>query len=739
MKRNFTGDITGGATSALFGLPGNIVFGLIAFAPLGDAYAGLGITAAMYSSVFVCLITSLFSNAPGMISGPRASTVLIFAAVISQTGVIKQISTLTATDAAVLLAVPFLVVVIGGMIQVLIGLFRLGNLTKYIPFPVLAGILNGTVLVIVTNQVWPFLGIEKKASLLELWPLLPTALPLNILLCIFTILLMYFSPRILPKIPAALVAILVGSLVYYLVGSLGFAGMMGPAMGRVEFLLPNAAYGSEMVSALFKGIHAEILPGLVVAGITLAVLNSVGTLLCVLSIQNYNNIRPDNNRLMIAEGLGNMTSACFGGLAGSGFLLRSKINYDSGGRTRMSGVYHSLFILIGFAFFAPLIGKIPKAVMTGIILVSILSIFDKWSIALFKKFLSGKAKERKRSLGNLLVVLLVMMLFVFYHPVAAVALGILLSVVLFMIEMGKSLIRREYQATAVHSKMYRTAKLMDLLKKHGQKIAIMELEGPIFFGTADLLATAIENRTAQGAKWIILDMKRVKTIDGTGARIIARDVHKLRRENRSVALSYVQKGSAAWQSLNDAGLFRNDLEPILFRDTDMALEYCEERLLDDVSPERGTQGAFPLHAFDILKALTARELEIFSSYLQRQRFDTGEIVFRQGDRDNAVYFIVNGAVDVTIDIIVSGMKQKKRLQTLSVGTVFGEMALIDRKRRSADVEVREPLTAMRMRLDQFEKMAEEHPKVAIRVLTGISRVLSERLRSSHDMILELEM
>ena len=122
-----TGDIAGGATSALFGLPGNIVFGLIAFGPLGDAYAGIGIAAAMYSTVFVCLITSVFGNATGMISGPKASTVLIFAAVITQAGIVQQASALSSINVAVLLAAPFLVVVMSGMIQVTVGLLRLGD------------------------------------------------------------------------------------------------------------------------------------------------------------------------------------------------------------------------------------------------------------------------------------------------------------------------------------------------------------------------------------------------------------------------------------------------------------------------------------------------------------------------------------------------------------------------------------------------------------------------------------
>jgi len=732
-----TGDIAGGASTAVYGLPGNIVFGLIAFAPLGDAYAGIGIMAAMYGTAIVCLLTSILGKAPGMISGPNAATSLIFASVITQTGILPHMAGQPAQNAAVLAALPFLAVLLSGILQVLLGLLRIGNIVKYIPHPVLAGILNGTVILIFLNQVWPLLGIENQASLLELWHMMPRALPLNTALAFFAGLIMYASPKVLPKIPGALVAIPLGSVLYHLLEKTGLAGMMGPVMGQVDFLPPSLDFARGMVSSVLDGV--PMLAELLAAAATIAILNSLNTLLAVSAIQDHIHIRPENNRLMIAEGIGNMTSACLGGLSGAGYVLRSRMNNKAGGRTNLSGIIYALVVFGCIAFLSPLIGMIPKAVMTGVILIALASIFDKWSLALFKKFISGDPETRKHLAGSVCAVLLVMGICIFFNPVAAVLSGILLSVMLFIIEMNKSLIRREYRANTVHSKVFRYETYMDLLRQHGNRIAVMELEGPIFFGSANLLESKIEALGTDGADWILLDMKRVSNLDESGVRIIARTIQRMAEENRIVGISYARNGSYLRQSLQDAAPSEKVAGRIFFRDTEVALEYFEDILLDDVCPERISKTEFHLSSFSILQGLTARQIDIISTFLTFERFRKQEIVFRQGEQGTALYFIVSGSVDISLNITVDGVSEKKRLQIISAGTIFGEMALIDRQPRSAEVTARENLTCLKMDLDRFDEMTTRHPSIAIRVLTGISATLSERLRSSHALISELEM
>ena len=742
MKRNkfkqITGDITGGASTAIFGLPGNIVFGLIAFAPLGGSYSGVGIMAAMYGTIFVCLSSSLLGGSPGMISGPKAATSLIFAAMITQAGLLPHSGGEALPAASILLALPLLAVMFSGIIQILLGMLRIGNIIKYIPHPVLAGILNGSVLLIFISQIFPFLGIERQTDLMELPYLLPDIRPLNAVLVLLTALIMYVSPRVIPRVPGALVAIFLGTIMYHLLEKAGLAGMLGPVMGQVEFMAPSLEFTIELISAVPETLPV-MAPALLSAAATIAILNSVDTMLAVSSIQNYSAIRPDNNRLMIAEGMGNIASACFGGLAGSGYVLRSRINYDAGGRTNLSGIIYALVVFICIAFFSPLIGKIPKAVMTGVILMASISIIDQWSLALFKKFVFGDSETRKSSAGNICVLLLVMGICIFYHPVAAVLAGVILSIFLIMIEMSKSLIRREYRANTIHSKAYRHETYMDLLCRHGKRIAVLELEGPIFFGSSDLLAAKIEALAADGVDWILLDLKRVSALDDSGARIIVRTITFMAGKNITIGMSSIREGTFIWQALRDAGLTENQADKMFFRDADASLEYFEDCLLDDVGPKLMTEIEFQISSFKILQGLSPRQTEIFSSFLTCEQFSKQETVFQQGDKGNAIYFIVSGSADITLNITDDdGILQKKRLQRQSAGTIFGEMALIDGRARSADVTAGENLTCFKMNLDRFKEMTVHHPDIAIQVLTGISASLSERIRLSNTMISELE-
>ena len=163
---NAKSDLSGAIASATMALPGNIIYGLIAFAPLGSEYAGQGILAGLYASVFAGFFAAVFGGAEGTISGPRAPTALVFGSFMGQ----LLASEAFTGDPASVVALGFFVLFLSGVFQVVFGVFRLGGVVKFISYPVIAGIMNGTVIVLLIGAVGEFLGIPKDYSNLSQLP-----------------------------------------------------------------------------------------------------------------------------------------------------------------------------------------------------------------------------------------------------------------------------------------------------------------------------------------------------------------------------------------------------------------------------------------------------------------------------------------------------------------------------------------------------------------------------------------
>ena len=323
-----------------------------------------------------------------------------------------------------------------------------------------------------------------------------------------------------------------------------------------------------------------------------------------------------------------------------------------------------------------------------------------------------------------------------FNLIVAVGLGLGLSILMFVVKMSTSVVRRSYRGSIFHSKNQRDEKLIELLHQHGDRICVLELEGSIFFGSAENLANEIDRLSQEGASYIILDMKRLKEIDSTGARILQQIYRQLKNQQKHLAISYLKKESLLWQFLKDMGEIRIIGEENLFPDTDLALEYFEDRLLDEITGARPYDKETPLSDLQALQGLGIEEFTVLERFLKREQYHKGETVFKEGDKDNALYFITKGSADVTITL--PDTSHKKRLQSFSSGTVFGEMALLDAKLRSANVEAKEDLVCYKLTKDGFIQLKEVYPQISATILINISRIMASRLRLANDMVMELE-
>jgi len=333
----------------------------------------------------------------------------------------------------------------------------------------------------------------------------------------------------------------------------------------------------------------------------------------------------------------------------------------------------------------------------------------------------------------------------------SVGVGMAVSLAFFLLRMSRSPIRRHYSAAALAMHVQDDAERLAFIRNHGQDISIIELSGVLFFGSVAALQRQVEGVIAQGMRYVVLDLKRVIDLDLTAARVIERLHVDLDRAGGRLILAYLdperRRGPSRqfegeerrlhatprhlWRVLDQAGTLHPLDDSQLTPDLDTALLACEQHFLG----ERRDSGQAPPSSA-ILSGLDRQSMRRLRPYLSRRRFVAGDLIFRQGDPPDSIYFVASGRVDVTIDL--PRTDRKLRVRTLARGAIFGEMAIIDPKPRSASVTATEPGVCYRLSAGDFERLKQSEADIAFRLLENTGRIFVERLRASNLMVAELE-
>jgi len=337
---------------------------------------------------------------------------------------------------------------------------------------------------------------------------------------------------------------------------------------------------------------------------------------------------------------------------------------------------------------------------------------------------------------DLLVALLVAASILVFDPVVGVAMGVTVAVLFFIVRMSRSVVRRTYRGDAVRSRKARDPKLTELLAAHGRRIVVFELEGPIFFGTAEGLATRVEAAAREDARQVVLDLRRVNEVDTTGARILIQIDERLRRQGGRLVLSHPHDNDLVSTVLRDLGVVGALGAGALFADTDAALEWAEEQVILAHGAGDVLTSEIPMDRLSVLEGLTEAECEVVRTLLARRTYGPGEVVIKEGSLDRDLFLMSRGTVSVRVGM--PGQDRQRRLASFSAGTVFGEVALLDHQPRSATVTADEETGCYVLSDEAFGALVRDHHAIAIKLLTNLGRELSRRVRRANAMISQLE-
>ncbi len=727
-------ELAGGFTSALLTLPLSIGFGLFAFAPLGERYAGYGVIAGLYSAIFVALIAVLLRANSAVVFAPRSMQAYLISMVAVH--LVQSQSLVSLQDPQQTLTLMFFVIFLSGIMQAGFGAIGSGGLVKYIPYPVIAGFQNAAAILLLLAQVAPMLGLGHRLDPGTMLEQLRHAQPLTLAVGVLTCYLLLHAGKLSKRIPAVIIGLFGGIGLYYLFLYLGYGDSVGPFIGEFNFAMPDLRYLSGFYAIAHQRQWWELLPSMLAWAASLALISSLDVLLCAKVMEGVTHRRQDHNLGLVRLGLGNLLVAAFGGISSAISLTSSQGNYNSGGRTGYSVLINSLLILAAVLFCSQLISLIPKAVVAGMLAVTAWRLFDRWTVQLVKRIVAAGPRNRAGLLLDLFVIALVTLVAVFASLVTAVAIGMLVSVFFFLYRMSKSVIRRSIHGDVLRSRKTREPRLMQLLAEKGRRIVVFELEGSVFFGTAEKLIHQIEIAVADGATLVIVDLKRVTDIDSTGVRFLVQANDAMVKAGKFMLLSSVEEQSRMGQFLRVAGAIAALTKARVFVDTDQALEWAEDRLILAELGDVGLRAEFPFDQLDLFAGLNGADLGVVRDLLSRRTYAKEDVVFREGDPGQQLFVITKG--EASVRMRPPGATRDIRLVTFSPGTVFGEVALLDTEVRSASVQADADLVCYVLEQAVFRRLADSHPGIAVALLRNLGRELSNRLRRANRVIYQID-
>jgi len=564
---NLRGDLLGGLTAGIVALPLALAFGVS---------SGLGPSAGLYGAIFLSFFAALFGGTPTQISGPTAPMTAVSMVVIA--------TIISVHNGSVEKALPYILAVflLSGLLQILLGLAGIGKYIKYIPYPVVSGFMTAIGVIILITQILPVIGydVKKDSEYIEQFkPLaeehilekilieesnegllvledfeetikragevneasiyeealnlaknsasgvigtlktLPRAAGginwIELILALSTIAIIYGFKRITTAIPSTLVALMVVSL-----AAIGF-GIDYRSIQQIPEGFPVLQW------TLFSEFSfLGVLP-YVFTALTLALLGAIDSLLTSVVADNLTKTRHLPNKELIGQGIGNSIAALFGGIPGAGATIRTVVNIQSGGKTKLSGMVAAIVLLVILLILSPLASQIPAAVLAGILVTVGIGVMDYKGLKALKKI-------PKTEVAVMVVVLL---LSVFWNLVYAVGVGLILASLFFMKKMGDLATQDTRVAAVSEEKAWKDETKLSASFK--ENVFIKHINGPLFFGfTSDFVN--ISKQIPPSADVAIIRMDRVPYIDQSGLFALEDVLLDLNQQNIDTLIVGVQ-------------------------------------------------------------------------------------------------------------------------------------------------------------------------------------------------------
>ena len=512
-KQQFTADMMAGVIVGIVAIPLAIAFGIA---------SGVGPTEGLITAIIAGFIISAFGGTKVQIGGPTGAFIVIIYGIIQQFGLVGLM----------------IATILAGIMLIVMGLTKMGTIIKFVPYPVIIGFTGGIALTIFSTQMNDFFGMGIEgvpADFIEKWICYFSNLTsINwgaFAIGLLSLLIIIFTPKVSKKIPGSLVAIIIMTLVVWLLKEF------------TDFEFVNSIKTIGDLYELPSGIPAPKLPemnlaegetiwsvirSLMPAAFTIAMLGAIESLLSAMVADGVISDKHNSNTELIGQGIANVVVPFFGGIPATGAIARTMTNINNGGRTPVAGIVHALILLLVLLFMGPLVGLIPMPCLAAVLIIV------AYNMSGWRTFVS----LYKGPKSDFAVLMTTFVLTVIFDLTIAIEIGLLLAVVLFLKRTSESVEIRHFQDEIDPNQE------LDIQINSEEKLTIpegvdvYEIDGPYFFGIANKFEEVM-SRISQKPKVRIIRMRRVPFMDSTGIHNLEVLIQQSQKEGVQIVLSGV--------------------------------------------------------------------------------------------------------------------------------------------------------------------------------------------------------
>ena len=677
----------------------------------------------LVGGALVGALVSLLSSYPGVVAQVQDGPAVIIGVMASALAASQAAGP---PDAVVLLvlACANVAAFAAGAVFYGLGVFRLGALMRFIPFPVIGGFLAGSGLLILMGAVPVLTGasLSQLSAGLLAEPLRAArwvpGLAFGLLLVVM--LRRYRHPLLVP-------GLLLGGVAAYHLG-LHLAGMpmaaaqqagllLGPFPGYTGLELPA---WSRLPAAAWPSLAAQVptFASIVLVSVVALLLNASG-----LELATRSDL--DINRELRAAGLANMASGLLGGAVGFHALSASLLGSRMGANSRLIGLVSAALALAALLVGTSLLAYMPRAVLGGLLFSMGAGLLIEW---LYDGW-------RRLPLQDFLIVALIVGVIGAVSIPAGVAVGVAVAMAIFVLSYSRvRVIRQELSGADYRSNVDRSAPALAVLKQEGGAIRVIKLEGFIFFGTAYSVLTKIQQMIAKpGARplrFLIIDFRDVPASDSSA--MLAFSKIRTACERHGCRLILTRMKAAVRTQFRQSGIVEG--AGVSFHDDlDEALEGCEQQILDEAAGGAAAPDSSGLER--IRRVLPeGAGLADFMAYLEPRSFAPGDYLLRQGGPPDEILFIEQGRVTVRLGLPDG---RSMRLRAMTVGTMIGEIGLYLNQPRNASAIADEPTRALVLSAASLRRMEAADPHLANALHHAIAALLAERLTTTNGLLQRL--
>lgn len=733
---NLVPGVTAGAIIGMMNIALSISLAALIFSGTLSGYVSRGIGFFLFGACIIGLLVSVTSLLPNMIATPQDIPAAILATAAAEV-VNCMPQPEGAVDAFLTVAVMLmLTTLLTGVLFLLLGACRLGNLTRFIPYPVIGGFLAGSGWLLLKGGVSVMTDLPEdvaQVSVMFQGDVLTTWLPG----CLFGLLLLIVLRR--SQHILAMPLMVVGGIVSFLLllaitgTSFAEAGARGWLMGP----FPHGRLWQPLTFAELQQVHWALILKQIGGSIgTIMTVSAIALLFNASGLELATRRDIDLNRELIAAGVGNILAGMVGGSIGYQELSDTALGYRMTPHSRLAGVWAAALYGIALIFGASLFSFFPKFLAGGLLVYLGLSFLMEW---VYDAWFSLS----KTDYFLVLTILVIVGTFGFLRGVLA---GIVMTIAIFVFTYSRiPVVKHTLSGNSFRSMMERAVVERQILSEYGEELAILQLQGYLFFGTANTLLLEIRERVEEAhllpIRFLALDFRLVSGMDSSALNSFIKLKYLSEQHGMTIIMTnLLPKIRQQFEQANYAA--EGEALVRFFPDLDHGVEWCEDQILmrqesdeqDRQAPQRDT--LLEVSYDEMLQSLAQQErFELvvmdLKPYLEYHAHEAGDCLICQGERADALYFIESGQALVQVEDHAGG---KKRLRTLTAGTVVGELGVYWQHPASATVVIEQPGVIYRLSFEAFQRIKLHDPQKMIHFQEFMVYLLSERLGNANRLL-----